>query len=147
MFWFNKTHKDTVFADVRNCSLAIKDSGCASGVRHIIISPDVQADFVHLPFTDETFSMVVIDPPHLLHGGKNSWMVKKYGKLPMQWKHIIHDGFVECMRVLKKNSILVFKWSANDISTKAVLDVIPFNPLFGHPTKRHGHTIWMVFMK
>ena len=43
--------------------------------------PDVVGDFRDMPFEDETFRLVVFDPPHLLHAGDDSWLAKKYGVL------------------------------------------------------------------
>ena len=31
----------------------------------------------------------MFDPPHLLKVGKNSWLAKKYGKLPEDWPRVI----------------------------------------------------------
>ena len=50
------------------------------------------------------FGLTDFDPPHLKTLGENSWMAKKYGKLPDDWKSIIHEGFKECMRVLKSSN-------------------------------------------
>ena len=91
--------------------------------------------------------MVVFDPPHLKTLGATSWMAKKYGKLPKDWQSLIHDGFTECMRVLKPYGTLVFKWNESEIKSSEVLSAIPFKPLFGHTTGRQSKTIWMCFMK
>ena len=34
--------------------------------RHFEVNPDVQADFTNMPYPDNSFRMVVFDPPHLL---------------------------------------------------------------------------------
>lgn len=39
----------------------------------------IKQDFANVGFDDETFYLVVFDPPHLLRAGKSSWLVKKYG--------------------------------------------------------------------
>ena len=57
------------------------------------------------------------------------------------------NGFAECMRVLKPNGTLIFKWNESEIKASEVLSVIPFKPLFGHTTGRQSKTIWMCFMK
>lgn len=116
-------------------------------IRTIEVKPDIVADFTNLPFEDNSFYQVVFDPPHLKTLGENSWMAKKYGKLPDDWKSIIHEGFKECMRVLKPNGTLIFKWNESEIKASDVLSVIPFKPLFGHTTGRQSKTIWMCFMK
>ena len=58
-------------------------------------------DFTNLPFPDNSFPFVVFDPPHLTGAKETAWLVKKYGKLDEDWPQMLHDGFQECMRVLK----------------------------------------------
>ena len=70
------------------------------------INPDVVCDFTSLPFTDNLFQMV-FDPPHLTGAKETAWLVKKYGKLDDNWPQMIHDGFRECMRVLKPDGVLI----------------------------------------
>lgn len=98
MFWFNKNNPDVLFMDNRRETLTAKDR---DKVRTIEVNPDIVADFTDMPFEDNTFQMVVFDPPHLKSLGKNSWMAKKYGRLDEGWQSMIAKGFDECMRVLK----------------------------------------------
>ena len=144
MFWFDKQNPNVLFVDKRSETLTAKDR---DKIRTIEVKPDIVADFTNLPFEDNSFYQVVFDPPHLKTLGENSWMAKKYGKLPDDWKSIIHEGFKECMRVLKPNGTLIFKWNESEIKASDVLSVIPFKPLFGHTTGRQSKTIWMCFMK
>lgn len=144
MFWFDKHNPLVLFVDKRSETLTAKDK---DRIRTIDVKLDVIADFTNLPFEDNSFYMVVFDPPHLKTLGETSWMAKKYGKLPKDWKSLIHDGFTECMRVLKPNGTLIFKWNESEIKASEVLSVIPFKPLFGHTTGRQSKTIWMCFMK
>ena len=81
----------------------------------------ILSSIFELPFEDNSFYLVVFDPPHLKGAGENSWMAKKYGSLPKEgWEEIIRDGFTECMRVLKPNGTLIFKWNETDIPTKKI---------------------------
>lgn len=57
---------------------------------------------------------------------------------------MIHDGFNECMRVLKPNGTLVFKWNTDQISFREVLSYIDHKPLFGD---KRSKTRWTVFLK
>ncbi len=75
------------------------------------IVPDVVGDFTHIPYEDNSFALVVFDPPHLTGAKETSWLVKKYGKLGQNWEKMLRDGFRECMRVLKPDGVLIFKWS------------------------------------
>jgi ubiquinone/menaquinone biosynthesis C-methylase UbiE len=104
-------------------------------------------DFKELPFPDDSFYLVVFDPPHLEKVGKSSWLAKKYGQLLPTWESDISAGIDECMRVLKPNGTLIFKWSNVEKPVGKVLAKTKHKPLFGHPTGKHGKTIWVTFMK
>lgn len=138
MFWFDKTNKDTIYMDIRE----FEDTLCDG--RHLSVNPDVIGDFRNIPFDGETFNMVVFDPPHLIKAGDNSWLVKKYGKLSNAWPQDIKQGFDECMRVLKPNGTLIFKWNEEQIKLKEILNCINYKPLFGN---KRSKTHWLVFMK
>lgn len=147
MFWFDKQNPNCLFIDKRNEILQAKDSSKKSGFRIIEVKPNLVADFINMPFRDEFFSLVVFDPPHLKTLGKNSWMAKKYGRLSNDWEFMIAKGFDECMRVLKFNGVLIFKWNEHEIKSNQILDIIPYRALFGHTSGRYSKTIWMAFMK
>ena len=139
MFWFDRENKNTVFMDNRE----FEDTLCDG--RRLKVSPDILADFRQIPFPDESFYLVVFDPPHLVRAGENSWIAKKYGKLNSEtWKNDIEQGFNECMRVLKVNGVLIFKWNEEQIKLKDVLATIKYKPLFGN---KRAKTHWLVFMK
>lgn len=138
MFWFDKDCQDAVFMDNRRLNTELCDG------RRLVIEPDVVADFRAIPFEDCSFYLVVFDPPHLLHAGKNSWLAKKYGLLGENWREDLKQGFCECMRVLKPNGTLIFKWCEEQVATGQILSLIDYKPLFGH---RRGKTIFLVFMK
>lgn len=139
MFWFNKQNNDTLFMDKRE-----QYEELSTG--HVInVNPDVLADFREMPFEDETFWHVVFDPPHLINAGDNSWLTKKYGKLDKNsWQHDLKQGFEECMRVLKPNGTLVFKWNEEQIPLRDILKCFDHEPLYGN---KRAKTHWVVFMK
>lgn len=113
--------------------------------RKLTVAPDIIADFRDIPFANETFNLVIFDPPHLFRVGENSWLAKKYGKLDANtWKNDISKGFNECMRVLKKDGILIFKWNEEQIKLKEILTCFDKTPLFGN---KRSKTHWLVFMK
>lgn len=141
MFWFDKNNPEVIFADQRTESHILCDG------RSLEICPDIEMDFTQMPFPDESFSLVVFDPPHLKSLGESSWMAKKYGVLPKAWEPVIKGGFNECMRVLKPNGTLIFKWNESQIKTNDVIKVIETTPLFGHISGRQSKTIWMTFLK
>lgn len=112
--------------------------------RKLEIKPDIVADFRNIPFNNNTFSMVVFDPPHLLKVGENSWLAKKYGKLSDTWPQDLKQGFNECMRVLKPYGTLIFKWNEQQIKLSEVLKCFSNKPIFGN---KRADTHWLVFMK
>ena len=104
-------------------------------------------DFTALPFADNSFHLVVFDPPHLKQAGENSILAIKYGRLGGDWQGMLKRGFDECMRVLRPNGILVFKWSEVQITLKEVLQAIGEKPLFGNKQPKQSGTHWLCFMK
>ena len=141
MMWFNKNHLDVLYTDIRREKHILCDG------RVLEINPDIIMDFTNMPFDDCSFSLVVFDPPHLVNLGKTSWMAKKYGYLLPTWEADIRAGFDECMRVLKPNGTLIFKWNENQIKINKIIEVIGQRPLFGHPSGKANQTIWMTFIK
>lgn len=141
MFWFNKNNPDTIFCDIRSDEYHLCDG------RKFSVKPDIICNFTDLPFPDNYFYHVVFDPPHMISLGENSYMAKKYGVLGDGWEEIIHDGFCECMRVLKPNGTLIFKWSETEIPVQKIIDVIGFYPLYGHKSGKNQKTHWMAFIK
>ncbi|MFM1538906.1 hypothetical protein [Helcococcus bovis] len=138
MFYFDKERSDLITMDIRKEKFEIHG-------KKVNVHPDIIGDFTNIPFDDNTCHHVVFDPPHLISPGKNSIMYAQYGGLNKDtWPELIKKGFEECMRVLKPNGTLVFKWSEHDINTKKILEICPFKPLYGH---RRGKTIWMIFIK
>jgi len=138
MFWFDKLNENVLYMDNRQLSDTLCDG------RKLEVNPDLVADFRSIPFGDNSFYLVVFDPPHLIHAGKNSWLGKKYGILGQDWRIDLAQGFNECMRVLKPNGTLIFKWNEEQIALKEILEAIDFKPLFGN---KRSKTHWLVFMK
>lgn len=138
MFWFNKQNNNVIFMDNREHEEQLCDG------RTLLVKPDIIADYRSIPFKDNTFKLVVFDPPHLIKAGENSWLAKKYGKLNETWPTDIKQGFDECMRVLDTYGVLIFKWNEEQIKLKQILDVIDYEPLFGN---KRSKTHWLVFMK
>ena len=147
MFWFDKLDSRGTFMDKRKESHILKDKSSKGGSRELIIDPDFQADFTALPFDDETFPLVVFDPPHLIGPGKNGWLAKKYGSLIGDWRTEISKGFSECFRVLRPDGTLIFKWNEEKIKVSEILALTPEVPLFGNRCGKTAKTHWIVFMK
>jgi SAM-dependent methyltransferase len=143
MFWFDRADPRALFVDKRR-EACVADT--RQGRRHIVVDPDVVADFKALPFPDATFALVVFDPPHTFSGEKG-WMAKKYGTLKADWRDEIRLGFAECFRVLCPLGTLVFKWNEHRIPVATVLSLTPERPLFGQRCGTTARTHWIVFQK
>lgn len=138
LFWYDKENADTIFMDIRHEQFEIHR-------KKVNVNPDIVADFRNMPFPDNEFDLVVFDPPHLKYAGPNSIMRAQYGVLDKDtWPEDIRKGFNECMRVLKPNGTLIFKWSDIQVSVNEVLENIKYKPLFGD---KRGKTRWIVFVK
>lgn len=146
MMWFDSGDRRALFIDKRQ-EIHLLGAPGISGRSPAVIEPDVVADFTHMPFPDDSFYVVVFDPPHIKasRAGKNGRFKKIYGVLPNDWQALLRVGFLECFRVLRPRGLLVFKWSEHCYPLKDVLDLTPHSPLFGHRTSKSTH--WCVFMK
>jgi SAM-dependent methyltransferase len=99
MMWLDKAHLNVVYLDKRS-----------------EVKPDIVGDFRNLTqFKDESFNLVVFDPPHDIRNGPsdpNSLFIKHFGWLePETWQNDIKQGLAECYRVLAPKGVLIFKWS------------------------------------
>lgn len=144
MFYFDKADNRVLFCDKRAISTTLCDG------RPFEVSPDIIADFTSLPFEDNSFGLVIFDPPHLLHeSGKEitGWQQIKYGALQGDWKTEIKKGFAECFRVLKPNGVLIFKWNETDVLLSEILKLTPEKPIIGHKSGKRSNTHWICFMK
>lgn len=144
MFYFDKHDDRVLFQDIREIETTLCDG------RYFEIKPDIKADFTDMPYPDESFSMVVFDPPHLKYTGSkkeiNGWQMLKYGNLGKDWRNMLAKGFAECFRVLRKGGILIFKWNETDIKVTEILKLTPAKPIFGHISGKRAKTHWICFM-
>jgi len=147
MFWFDRKNPAVVFHDKRKESHVLKDKSSKGGSRQLIIDPDIQGDFTDLQFADETFALVVFDPPHLVGNGATGWLAKKYGTLFGDWRQEIGQGFKECFRVLRTDGTLIFKWNEEKIPVSEILALTDQKPLFGNRCGKTSKSHWLVFMK
>lgn len=146
--WFNKSHPAALYCDIREEDhTQITERGDRRTERHINVKPDIICNFTDLPFPSDTFSLVVFDPPHIVKLSEKSWLAKMYGRLDEDWQTLLHDGFCECMRVLKPDGVLIFKWSEIHIPAEQVWKAIGQKPLFGHHSGKKSNTFWGCFMK
>ena len=151
MMWFNKKHPNTIYLDCRpECE------------------PDIVGDFRDLKdFADETFRLIVFDPPHIVKKEKivSASMLRRFGVLEAEtWQSDLKQGFYELWRVLMPYGLLILKWSNFQISSDEIIKLAPELPLFYQVTsskprvpKRNRtpatsgtntvQTLWFCFMK
>lgn len=145
MFWFNKKDPNTLYIDIRTAEKGHIGNGFNPNHE---VRPDRIMDFRDLKLPDKSFKLVVFDPPHLKTLTETSVMRRKYGCLNAEtWQADLKKGFSECWRVLEDYGTLVFKWNEVEIPFSKVLDLFPERPKFGHPTAKHGKTMWCIFFK
>lgn len=144
--WFGKKNRLTVYTDKR-CEEHHGTFGTHQSNHSFYVNPDIICDFTALPFPDNSFRLVVFDPPHIEGLAESSWIRKRYGTLGADWREVIGRGFRECMRVLEPYGILVFKWSEIQIPSEEVWKCFGEYPLFGHHSGKKMNTFWAVFMK
>lgn len=144
MFYFNKSDSRVLFCDKRKIKTRLCDG------REYEVNPDILADFTNLPFADNSFKLVVFDPPHLLHNTDSEitgWQQIKYGALQRDWKSELKKGFAECFRVLEPNGILIFKWNETNITVSEILKLTDQKPVMGNKSGKRSNTHWICFMK
>jgi len=129
--WFDNKNSRIVYIDIRR-----------------EVKPDIVADYTCLPFTDEVFKMVLLDPPHYTYG-KNSNMGKRYGVFKQT---VIYESLTaaskEIARVLKPDGFLIFKWSImrygwifDNVKLPKILQMLSeFNPLYAQKTGIRART-------
>lgn len=143
--WFNHNHPAALYCDKRvEHNTRIWKSGDGLSERTLTVDPDVVCDFTDLPFEDNRFTLVVFDPPHLKQISETTWLAKKYGRLGEDWETMLRDGFSECMRVLKPDGVLIFKWNEFDIPAEKVWKAIGQKPLFGHHSGKKARLFGVV---
>ena len=141
--WFDKKNPAALYIDNRVMEAKKLTNGATFSVE-----PDIVMDFRELQFEDETFPLVVFDPPHYSLTGNGAWLREKYGSLDKEnWREDLKKGFEECFRVLKPDGVLIFKWNEYEIPVSEVLKLTPYAPLFGHKSGKAAKTHWLTFMK
>lgn len=150
----NKDRDDTLYIDKRS-----EDPGFLGreeygyNPRNYSIDPDEQQDYRDLPYDDESFNLIVFDPPHAIResGMKQLSGVthRKWGCLHAEtWQSDLKNGFEELWRVLSSGGTLVFKFADESADFKEVLKLAPTDPLFGTSVRAASvETRWFVFYK
>jgi SAM-dependent methyltransferase len=143
MWWWDKAHPLAVYMDKR-----IDPPGACSHRPNWSCEPDIVGDFRAMPFADESFRLVLFDPPHIVREEPRGKIGLRYGALPRASEQDdLARGFAECWRVLAPGGTLVFKWAGK---LDRVRPHFPATPVVGtrsaRGTKGLG-TRWLIFYK
>lgn len=149
--WYpgNKNHENALYIDNRD----LEPGFHGQDGRTYAVEPDEVQDFRDLPYPEESFNLIVFDPPHAMRAdGMNQLkgvVTKKYGALHAEsWQADLKTGFDELWRVLRPGGTLVFKFADNAVDFSEVLELAPVDPLFGTTSKKTNvETRWFVFYK
>lgn len=148
MMWFDKKDDRCLFADCREGVMSIDHYPSAQGRSAKSVMPDKLHDFRSMPYEDNSFYHVVFDPPHVRNISMKSVTGFSYGSLDKDtWQDDLKAGFAECLRVLKPNGTLIFKWNEVDIPLREVLKLTTEKPLYGHRSGKKANTHWVAFIK
>lgn len=76
--WFDKNHPAAIYCDKRDEEYTgVWKSTKRESERTCYVHPDIVCDFTALPFDDNSFALVVFDPPHLKRVSETAWLCKK----------------------------------------------------------------------
>lgn len=143
MWWWDKAHPLALYMDKRE-----DPPGSCSHRPNWSCEPDLIADFRDMPFEDETFRLVVFDPPHNVRESVSGKIGLRYGALPRETEQDdLRRGLAECWRVLARGGTLVFKWAGE---LDRVRPHFPATPIVGTRSLRQGSglgTRWFIFYK
>jgi len=150
----NKDRDDTLYVDNREEPPGFIDEGFDFDRNPgYEVDPDDMQDFRDLPYADESFDLVVFDPPHAIRGDGMETLTgavtKKWGALHAEtWQDDLRQGFDELWRVLRPGGTLIFKFADESADFQDVLELAPTDPLFGTSVNdAHVTTRWFVFYK
>jgi SAM-dependent methyltransferase len=100
-------------------------------------NPTLKGDFRKLDLPDNSFDLIVFDPPHTVSTNPKYWFELAWGALtPETWHDDLRKAAKELFRVLKPHGTLIFKWNNCETPYREVLELFPEKPLFGHVASR-----------
>lgn len=141
MFYFDKQNPLVDYRDNRELETNLCDG------RPLVVKPDTIGSVTDIDAPDNSFHLVIFDPPHLSAAGKTGWQAQKYGSLPKDWQSWMKQAWAECWRVLATNGTLIFKWYEYRVPLKEVLACAPAEPICGNKRPTNSKTHWLVFFK
>ncbi len=149
MWWWEKQHPLAIYMDVREAPRGSVGelTGRPEWNPNFEVAPTCKGDFRNMPFEEDSFRLVVFDPPHNVREKQPPEGINglKYGALhPATEQDDLRLGFSECWRVLSPGGTLVFKWAG---PLDRVEPHFPAVPIVGTRSPRGGQTRWLIFYK
>jgi len=103
-----KLEEEFIGIDVRKGDFSYKSPSGWAQVR-VVIKPTILADMKHLPFRENLFNMIIMDPPHT-DAGLTSWLALHYGTWSQKETiETLRKTNLEFKRVLKPHGSLILK--------------------------------------
>ena len=151
----NKERDDTLYIDNREEPPGFVTAGDENRYKPYSVEPDEVQDYRDLPYDDESFNLIVFDPPHVIKDGGMEALAgqvqRKYGALEAEtWQSDIRRGFEELWRVLDTGGTLTFKFADRAADFEEVISLSPVDPLFGTTITKQRNGVdsrWFVFYK
>ena len=159
--WYNKDNPNTIYMDKETDedlfkryseSLQCRNRPGINITKHKTAT--VHANFKEIPYPNNSFNLIVFDPPHVITKKMSGSIQKCFGVLnPETWQSELKKGLEECMRVLKPKGVLLFKWNTFSKRVKELYPLFPSDPLFSQTTtgnnqkRNKSKTVWFCFMK
>jgi len=145
------TTEEIIFIDVRKgtfTSINYPD-------KSVTVQPDILADDRHLPFRDNTFTLIIFDPPHGQYSMK-SYLGPRFGGLTSrELRYLFIYANIEFHRVLKTPGYLLIKCVDSDdydykvkrafTNFKLLLDIK--YPSQAHTKGSKTNTHWLLYVK
>jgi SAM-dependent methyltransferase len=145
MWWWDKNHPLAIYMDVREAPRGTRENR-----PNWCVEPDITADFRAIPFDDDTFRLVLFDPPHIIRNELLGNIGKQYGALPRTTEQdTLRQGLTECWRVLAPGGTLIFKWSGEPARVRPHFPAVPIVGTRAAVRRAGGAlpTSWFVFYK
>lgn len=143
--WYQKNHPYVTFMDKRKGYFFYQYPNSPKK-KEYHIEPDVVSEWKDAPWTNNTFDMIIFDPPHIIKNSEKGILSTKYTQLkPDTWRNDLRIGFKKLFDILKPDGIFILKWSECSAKKEEIFKLIPYRPLFGSRTGTNNH--WICFIK
>lgn len=134
--WLDKHFPSAVYVDIRS-----------------EVSPDLVASSTCLPFHNETFDLILFDPPHHNVGASGEWSLDYGVFTTAEILNLCRRTFPELRRVVKPAGVVLFKWNDHSIGLSRVMPdpetgLVPLvAQRVAYHTKHASVTTWVTLVR